>query len=753
MTNILLTCAGRRNYLIKAFREALSGNGHIIAVDSNKNAPALQEADVAIVVPPANHNEYLQTLVNICTKYSVKLLIPLNDLELPIIARNKSIFTEKGIIPVVASHEAVDICFDKWKTVQYLKQWEIIAPRTYLNPDKAMRDISDGMINFPLIVKPRWGSASICVHTVHNEKELNLATEFIRAEISHSILADCNLCDPKHNLVIQEKLIGTEYGLDIVNDLHGNYACTFAREKLAMRAGETDRAITTKNESLEELGKKISSMLKHCGVLDCDVFLDSRYGYCVLEMNPRFGGGYPFAHAAGANIPAALIAWAEGTIPKPEWLEIKPNVVSSKCDRIITHVADNKLATKTKNAKGCENSILHLNGEDRKMQATDKNENCPLTIPTMPNIEDILENVGATLKSGRISLGDQVSSLENEICSMLGVKNAVAVSSGTSGLMLLIRALDLPKASEVIVPSFTFAATAQALLWNGLKPVFCDCEPEGFTMDAYAAEALITDKTSAILPVCIFGVAGDLDAYQRLADKYGLALIYDSAQGLGATYKNKHLGGFGLGEVFSLSPTKVVTAVEGGLITTNRNDIAEKLRSMRDYGKARDGQNMQWLGLSARMSEINAIIARWSLSKVDAWIEHRGRAVNRYKERLGHIEGITFQKVPMHCISNYNYFVILIDPNVSGTNRDELKISLEKAGVHTKRYFYPALHNQTIFRDIEPSCGSRLKATETIAARSLALPLYSHISIEQVDFVCDRILEHFYSKQTMRAAS
>jgi len=751
MTNILFTCAGRRNYLVNAFRDALAGGGCIFAADSSKDAPALQEADMAFVLPTVTHPSYIQILLDICTKHKVKLLIPLNDLELPIISRSKAMFVENGIIPIVSSYEVIEICSDKWKTVQKLRQWGINAPRTFLNPEEAAQAIADGYIDFPLVVKPRWGSASIGVHNVHSNRELQIACELTQSEISRSALANHELHNPENSLVIQEKLTGKEYGLDIVNDLSGNYVCTFAREKLAMRAGETDRAITIKSETLEQIGRKLSSKLKHCGVLDCDVFIGD-YGCCVLEMNPRFGGGYPFSHAAGANIPAALIAWAEGKSPNPKWFKLNPNTVSSKCDRVIVHNADNKHVL----AVGADIDITNdCNYEKRDDQTmlSDIKETYPITTPTMPTTVDIWEAVSKTLKSGRVSIGEQVKHLENEICSLTGVKNTVAVSSGTSGLMLLIRALDLPNGSEVIVPSFTFAATAQALLWNGLKPVFCDCEAEGFTMDAKAAEELITHRTSAILPVCIFGLAGNLDAYQQLADKYGLALIYDSAQGLGAMYKGKYLGGFGIGEVFSMSPTKVVTAVEGGLITTNRDDIAEKLRSMRDYGKARDGQDMQWLGLSARMTEINAIIARWSLSKIETWKTQRADAVNRYKERLGNIEGIAFQKIPSHCVSSHNYFVILIDPETSGTNRDELKLSLEKVGIQTKRYFYPALHNQTIFRNIEPSCRNRLKVTERIAACSLALPLYSHISTEKVDFVCDQIIEHICRKQKMRAAS
>jgi len=186
---------------------------------------------------------------------------------------------------------------------------------------------------------------------------------------------------------------------------------------------------------------------------------------------------------------------------------------------------------------------------------------CPIISPTLPDPAELMEEMRAVFVSGRVTVGPHVAELEADVCKLTGVKHTVAVSSGTSGLMLLMRALELPKDSEVITPSFTFAATSQALLWNGLKPVFCDSEPDSFTMNVAKAESLITERTSAIFPVCIFGVPGDLDGYAKLADKHGLKLLYDTAQGLGSTYKGKALGNFGSAEVFSMSPTKVVTAM------------------------------------------------------------------------------------------------------------------------------------------------------------------------------------------------
>lgn len=365
----------------------------------------------------------------------------------------------------------------------------------------------------------------------------------------------------------------------------------------------------------------------------------------------------------------------------------------------------------------------------------------PITRPTLPDSSGFAEELRRVLASGQVTANEQVARLEAEICSWTGVEHAIAVSSGTSALLLMLRALNLPKGSEVIVPSFTFVATAHALLWNGLKPVFCDSEPDSFTMDAASAEALVNERTSAIYPVCVFGVPGDLDSYQRIADRYGLRLIFDSAQGLGSEYKDGLLGGFGDAEAFSLSPTKVITAVEGGLITTNDSNIAEQVRCTRNYGKMPNGEDIYWLGLSARMSEINALIARWSLAHVEDYITSRQAIAGLYRARLADLPGISFQHVPSECRSCWNYVVMLIDPDDAPLTRDELYDELAVRGIQTKRYFHPALHNQTFYRG-EDSCRfSELPVAERISDTSLALPMCSHMRLDEVDEICDQIID------------
>lgn len=333
--NVMLTCAGRRHYLVQFFREALKNRGRVFAGDATLEAPALQAADESFLLPPIKHSDYFEKLLDICQHKQVGLIIPLNDLELPYLARQRDRFLKIGTIPVVSSPEVIDICFDKFATFKFLQKLGISAPKTYLSLEEARKAIVQGKISFPLVVKPRWGSASIGIEYPEDDEELELAYRFVKKLLGKSFLAEVSSSDPERCILIQERLTGQEHGLDIINDLEGSYITTFVKRKLTMRAGETDRAVTVKSEEMKKLGEKIGQNLGHIGNLDCDVIVGQE-GLCVLELNPRFGGGYPFSQMAGANIPAALIAWANGGEVDPHWLRVQENIASSKCDRLVT---------------------------------------------------------------------------------------------------------------------------------------------------------------------------------------------------------------------------------------------------------------------------------------------------------------------------------------------------------------------------------------------------------------------------------
>ena len=332
--NVLLTCAGRRAYLVQYFRTALEERGQVFAADATPSAAAMQVADGAFVVPTVHDPGYVDALLALCKQRRVGLLIPLNDLELPILAAARARFEALGVMVMVSATDLIDICFDKWRTVSFLAKSGVAVPRTYVSLESAQAALVRECCSYPVVLKPRWGSASIGIEFVEDEEALELSYRLLAKRLRRTILSEASSQDYARSILIQECLEGEEYGLDVVNDLKGNYATTFVKRKLAMRAGETDRAVTVQDDSLRALGEHLGRSLGHVGNLDCDVFVTDSGPY-VLELNPRFGGGYPFSHAAGANVPAALIAWADGREPKPEWLCATPGIASAKCDRLV----------------------------------------------------------------------------------------------------------------------------------------------------------------------------------------------------------------------------------------------------------------------------------------------------------------------------------------------------------------------------------------------------------------------------------
>ncbi|XKE43996.1 ATP-grasp domain-containing protein [Halomonas organivorans] len=330
--NIMLTCAGRRNYLIGFLKRALGGDGLIFATDCNPSAPALHEADVGCLVPPVSDPRYIDSLLALCLSHEVQLLIPLNDLELMKLARERLRFSRLGIKVVVSPPEVIEIANDKLETSRFVQSLDLRAPITHVSLSSAIEDLEAGRLKFPLYIKPRWGTASVGVESVHDVYEMQLAWELAHHRLPR--LTSINPYRARQALLIQEALPGTEFGLDVINDLEGHYRAVFVKKKLSMRAGETERAVVEDLPPLQHVGRRLGEVLSHCGNLDCDVFFDGAHCY-VLELNPRFGGGYPFSDQAGADVMAALIAWAQGKEPSSGWSEIRCGITSSKCDRLV----------------------------------------------------------------------------------------------------------------------------------------------------------------------------------------------------------------------------------------------------------------------------------------------------------------------------------------------------------------------------------------------------------------------------------
>lgn len=316
--NILFTCAGRRTYLLKYFKENMVIGDKIVATDMQLSAPALQAADIKVQVPGVYDSQYVDKTLEICKQYDIDALISLNDLELPILADNKSRFEKMGVKVIVSSPEVIDICFDKYKTAQWVESIGLKAPKTYVTLASAKEALAKGAIAFPLFMKPRWGSGSIGLETIDNIEELDVYYDLLMKKIEKSILAKVSEGDDC--IMIQEKLTGNEYGLDIMNDLDGNNVAVSVKQKLAMRAGETDKALTVDLPVVREMGAAIGRILKHIGNLDVDIMQRANGDYCVLELNPRFGGGYPFSYEAGVNFPRAIIQWLKGEKVDPKTL-------------------------------------------------------------------------------------------------------------------------------------------------------------------------------------------------------------------------------------------------------------------------------------------------------------------------------------------------------------------------------------------------------------------------------------------------
>lgn len=330
--NLLFTCAGRRTYLINYFKEALAGDGLIVCADMQLSAPALSAADIRIQVPGVYDSHYVEKVLEICKDYQIKLLISLNDLELPILSDRKSEFESIGVRVAVSSPEVIRICFDKFLTCQFASRIGLNIPRTFIDLEEAIAAIRSNSISLPVILKPRWGSGSIGMEYVDDLDDLSAVYFLLKKKLRKSILK--NASSNSNEILIQEVVNGVEFGLDIMNDLDGNFQFVSVKRKLGMRSGETDKATTIDDEALRNIGEKISKQLKHIGNLDCDI-LAKDGKYYLIDLNPRFGGGYPFSHEAGVNLPKAMIEWTKGNVVPLEWLTPKYGLTFAKCDYLV----------------------------------------------------------------------------------------------------------------------------------------------------------------------------------------------------------------------------------------------------------------------------------------------------------------------------------------------------------------------------------------------------------------------------------
>ena len=330
--NILFTCAGRRTYLLKYFKENMSEGDKVVATDMQLSAPALQVADVKLQVPAVYDPKYVDITLQICREQKIDALLSLNDLELPILAENKAKFEAEGVKVIVSDPSVIDIAFDKYKTAQWVESLGLKSPKTFVRLEDAKRALQTGELHFPLFMKPRWGSGSIGLASIADMEELDIYYHLLMKQVKKTILATASVGD--EYIMIQEKLTGNEFGLDVMNDLEGNNVGVSVKQKLAMRAGETDKAVSFKDKNLFDLIERFAGEAGYCGQIDIDIF-EVAGEYYISEVNPRFGGGYPHAHECGCNHMELIVNNIESIINDKKSISYEDGIYMMKYNEVL----------------------------------------------------------------------------------------------------------------------------------------------------------------------------------------------------------------------------------------------------------------------------------------------------------------------------------------------------------------------------------------------------------------------------------
>jgi dTDP-4-amino-4,6-dideoxygalactose transaminase len=327
--------------------------------------------------------------------------------------------------------------------------------------------------------------------------------------------------------------------------------------------------------------------------------------------------------------------------------------------------------------------------------------------------------------------GELVQELEQKLADYLGVKHCISMCNGTVALEIAIRALGLE--GEVIVPSLTFIATAHALQWQEITPVFCDIDRDSYNIDPREIEKHITPKTSAIMGVHLYSRPCDIEALQALADKHGIKLLFDAAHAFGCSHNGKMIGNFGDCEVLSFHATKFFNTFEGGAITTNNDELAEKIRLMQNFG-FNGMDNVEYIGTNGKMTEICAAMGLTNLEGLDEFVGINKRNYDAYKEGLAKIPGLSLIEFNEAEKCNWQYIVVEVG-NDHPLSRDELLEKLHAQNIRARRYFWPGCHRMEPYRSLQPNAGMMLPVTEEVARRILVLPTGTAINTDMVGMI------------------
>jgi dTDP-4-amino-4,6-dideoxygalactose transaminase len=332
--------------------------------------------------------------------------------------------------------------------------------------------------------------------------------------------------------------------------------------------------------------------------------------------------------------------------------------------------------------------------------------------------------------------GPFVQEFEKRIAEMIGVKHCIAICNATVGLEIAIRALGFE--GEVIVPSFTFIATAHALQWQEITPVFCDIDPATHNIDPAKVERMITPKTSGILGVHVWGRACDTEALDKIARKHNLKLLFDAAHAFGCSHQGRMIGNFGGAEVFSFHATKFLNSFEGGAIVTNDDDLAQKIRWMTNFGFS-GYDRVDYLGINGKMTEVCAAMGLTSLEDIDNIIAANHRNLKTYENALSGIPGISIIQYNESERNNYQYIILEIDSEQTGISRDALVNVLHAENILARRYFYPGSHEMEPYRSLFPHAGLLLPETEKLVFKVMSLPNGTAVTPSDIENVCEII--------------
>ncbi|MBN1584554.1 MAG: aminotransferase class I/II-fold pyridoxal phosphate-dependent enzyme [Anaerolineae bacterium] len=357
--------------------------------------------------------------------------------------------------------------------------------------------------------------------------------------------------------------------------------------------------------------------------------------------------------------------------------------------------------------------------------------------PNVGNSEKLLERINELLdRRWLTNHGPYVQEFEQRLVERLGVRNCIAMCNGTVALEIAARALSL--AGEVIVPAFTFVATAHCLQWQQITPIFCDVDPRTHNLDPRQVERMITPQTTGIIGVHLWGQPCNVEALTYIADRHDLILVFDAAHAFGCSHDGRMIGNFGQCEVFSFHATKFFNTFEGGAVTTNDDELATKIRLMHNFGFA-GLDSVIYIGTNGKMSEVSAAMGLTGLESLDDFIAVNYQNYQHYQEGLDQLQGLCMLTYDEAEKQNYQYIVVEIDERQAGISRDCLVEILHAENVRARRYFYPGCHQMEPYRSLFPHAGLLLPETESLVQRVMTLPTGTGVSEAEIDCICQII--------------